>query len=166
MTTINGLPAHVLLVHAVIVLIPLTAILLVVTVCWPAACRRLHLLTTALGAVSLAAVPLTTDAGEWLERAVPSTPLVEAHTKLGDDLLPWAIGLFAVTLIISGRELLARRRKQEGAPGGIIVTVFAAILALAIGAGTVGQLYLIGESGTRAAWTGNFNPAAPSEEER
>ena len=40
MSTVNGLPAHVLLVHAVVVLVPLTSLLLVLVAVWPAARRR------------------------------------------------------------------------------------------------------------------------------
>ncbi|WP_006243300.1 hypothetical protein [Mycolicibacterium tusciae] len=41
MSTLDGLPAHVLLVHFVVVLAPMTAVLLVVCAVWPAAQRRL-----------------------------------------------------------------------------------------------------------------------------
>ncbi|WP_233625292.1 hypothetical protein [Actinoplanes sp. ATCC 53533] len=41
MGTVNGLPAHILLVHAIVVLLPLAALLLVLTAVWPAARRRL-----------------------------------------------------------------------------------------------------------------------------
>jgi hypothetical protein len=37
MGTVNGLPAHILLVHAIVVLLPLAALLLVLTAVWPAA---------------------------------------------------------------------------------------------------------------------------------
>ena len=40
MSTIAGLPAHILLLHFVVVLVPLTAILLIVCALWPAARRR------------------------------------------------------------------------------------------------------------------------------
>ncbi|MFZ2177676.1 MAG: hypothetical protein WAW17_27340 [Rhodococcus sp. (in: high G+C Gram-positive bacteria)] len=44
----NGLPAHVLLVHFVVVLAPLTAILLILCALWPAARRRMVWLIRAL----------------------------------------------------------------------------------------------------------------------
>jgi hypothetical protein len=40
-TTIGGLPAHILLVHAVVVLVPLAALLVVLVTAWPAARARL-----------------------------------------------------------------------------------------------------------------------------
>ena len=67
MTTINGLPAHVLLVHFIVILAPLTAIFAILCAVWPAARKRLVWLVVALAAVTVVLTPLTTDAGEWLE---------------------------------------------------------------------------------------------------
>ncbi len=39
-TTVNGIPAHPLVVDAVIVLVPLAALLLVVCAAWPSVMRR------------------------------------------------------------------------------------------------------------------------------
>ena len=41
MSTFNGLPAHVLLVHFIVVLAPLTAVLATVCTFWPTARQRL-----------------------------------------------------------------------------------------------------------------------------
>ena len=77
--SINGLPLHVLLVHAVVVLIPLTALSLVLVAFWPAARRRLGFVTALLGLVLIVLIPLTTQAGQWLKDRVASTPFVENH---------------------------------------------------------------------------------------
>ncbi len=53
MTTIAGLPAHALLVHAIVVLAPLTAALEILCAIWPAARRRLVWLVLAFAAVTL-----------------------------------------------------------------------------------------------------------------
>jgi hypothetical protein len=68
MTTVNGLPAHILLVHAIVVLLPLAALLLVLTAVWPDARRRLAGPNALLSLLVVVLVPLTTSAGEWLER--------------------------------------------------------------------------------------------------
>jgi hypothetical protein len=88
-TTIGGSPAHILLVHAVVVLVPLAGLLLVLVTTWPAARTRLTLPTAVVAVGSLVAVPLATSAGESLEHRVPRTALLTAHTALGDTLLPW-----------------------------------------------------------------------------
>jgi hypothetical protein len=179
MSTINGLPAHVLLVHAVVVLVPLTATLLLLTACWPAARRRLSLFAAATGAVTLVSVPLATEAGEWLEHHLPRTPLLHIHTELGDYMLPWAVALFVATAAVAVREFLRTRRPTAGSHvstaggpgaahggpradrdgiGGRPVTVVLAVLALVIAAGSIATVYRIGESGSRAAWEGRYSP--------
>ena len=178
MTTVNGLPAHVLLVHTVVVLVPLTSLVLVLVALWPAARPRLAVAGAALGVVTLVSVPLTTDAGEWLEHRLPSTPLLRVHTELGDYLLPWAIGLAVLGLALGGREVLAARqaraagrgegpgaaiatharRPRANAPGGPLLTVVLAVLVVVVAVGSFATTYRIGDSGARAAWTGKFSP--------
>ena len=127
MTTVNGLPAHVLLVHAVVVLVPLAALLLVVAALWPAARARLAVPAAVVAVLALITVLLTTDAGEWLEHRLPSTPLLHEHTELGDTMLPWAVGLAVVALVLAGRELLARRGARAtigtGGPGAATTSI-------------------------------------------
>ena len=95
MTTINGLPAHVLLVHFIVVLAPLTALLAITCAVWPAARRRLVWLVVALAAVTIVLTPLTTDAGEWLETRVGSSPQLHIHTELGDTMISFSGTLLA-----------------------------------------------------------------------
>jgi hypothetical protein len=171
MTTLNGLPAHILLVHIVVVLVPLSALLVLLVAFWPAVRRRLSLFTAVLALVTLIAVPLTTHAGEWLERRVDATPLLYAHTRLGDSMLPWALALFVVAAALAARQFVAERRiraaaedsattTQRSGPGGVAVTAILAILAVVVGVGAVVEVYEIGESGARAAWTGHFSQQA------
>jgi hypothetical protein len=175
-STLGGLPAHALLVHAVVVLVPLTAVLLVLVALWPAARERLNVLTAALAALALISVPLTTSAGEWLELHVPRTPLVHAHTHLGDTMLPWAIGLLVLAGAIALREHLRSRAKNpvpgdgpgtastataastghSDGVGGRAVTLTLAALAVVVAVGSIITVYRIGDSGARAAWTGHF----------
>ncbi|MEN3300485.1 hypothetical protein [Pseudonocardia sp.] len=111
---INGLPAHVLLLHAVVVLVPLTSLLVVGTAFWPAARRRLGVAVPILALVTLGAVQLTINAGEWLIRRVPITPLVRAHAHLGDDMLPWAIALVVVAVAVWAQRFLPSHRTDAG----------------------------------------------------
>jgi hypothetical protein len=176
MTTINGLPAHALLVHVVVVFIPLAAVLLVVMAFWPQARRRLSVFTAIIAGVALVSVPLTTEAGDWLEHRVPPSTLVRAHTRLGDTMLPWAIGLFVLAAAVAVHEILrspgrtttSARTDHPGAAhapvtraqttrgdgsGGRAVSVVIAVLALVVAAGSIFTVYKIGDSGARAAWT-------------
>jgi hypothetical protein len=104
MTTLNGLPAHALLVHAIVVLLPLAAVLLVLCALWPAARRKLAGPNALLSVLVLILVPITTDAGDWLEHHVASTPLVRTHTQLGDTALYVAIPVAVLALIMWWRQ--------------------------------------------------------------
>ncbi|WP_372460656.1 hypothetical protein [Actinomycetospora endophytica] len=172
MSTIDGLPAHVLLVHAVVVLVPLSALLLVLVALWPAARYRLVWPALVLTLLALVAVPLTTDAGEWLEHHVARSALVHTHTELGDTMLPWVIGLAVVAVVLAARHVLdvrdRARREGPGAalapetaratpPGGTVATIVIAVLTVVLALGSVVTVYRIGESGARAAWTGRFS---------
>lgn len=96
---ISGLPAHVLIVHVVVVLIPVTALCVVLSAWWPRARRWLGVLTPIAALASLAIVPVTTNAGEWLkERLGGEAPLIERHEELGDQMVWWAIALFVVAV--------------------------------------------------------------------
>src|ERR1044072_1770453 len=101
MSTVQGLPAHVLLVHFIVVLIPLTAGLAILSAVWPAARRRLIWLVSAL-AVALAIVtPVTTGAGEWLEQRINETDILRTHTTLGATMPYFALALLlGVALLI------------------------------------------------------------------
>lgn len=160
MTVINGLPAHVLFVHAVVVLVPLAALLTVLTAVWPAARRRLGLVTPVLALVAAAFVPLTTHAGEALLGQVPNTALVRRHAGLGDLLVPWAVLLVLAAAAVWWVPRLVEGAAAAGAPRGGVTGVLArpwlrtavSVLAVLIGVGTVVATVLIGDSGAQAAW--------------
>ncbi|HTJ35574.1 MAG TPA: DUF2231 domain-containing protein [Dactylosporangium sp.] len=160
MTTFNGLPAHVLLVHGVVVLLPLSALLLVLTAVWPAARRRLAGPNAVLAGLVVLLVPLATDAGEWLERRVPRSDLVRTHAELGDSAIFYAVPIALLALVVwwRGREARAvSGRRTYLAPLSTVVTSVVAVLALVAGAAGVYGMYRIGDSGAKAAWTGNFS---------
>ncbi|MHC3469787.1 DUF2231 domain-containing protein [Streptomyces sp. 7R007] len=168
MSLVNGLPAHVLLVHFVVVLVPLTALALVVGAVWPRAARRMGLVLPLLALVTLASVPLTTQAGEWLEEHVQGNALIERHAELGDGLLPWVLGLFVLAAAV---WWTARRTPAEetgapadsGRPSGrsaSVVRIAAAVLSVVVAAGAVVDVYRIGDSGAKAAWTHGFSKTA------
>ncbi|MFJ8962654.1 hypothetical protein ACIRG5_25010 [Lentzea sp. NPDC102401] len=174
MNTLNGLPAHILLVHAVVVLLPLTALLLVLSAVWPAARHRLAGANAILAGVVVVLVPVTTEAGEWLEHRVTATPLVRAHAELGDTALIVAIPVALLALAIwwrdresreiqaidtagSGSSAVQRRRRAFLAPASATVTVVISILAVVSAGAAVYDTYRIGDSGAQASWQGKFS---------
>ncbi|MDV8070816.1 DUF2231 domain-containing protein [Rhodococcus sp. IEGM 1366] len=159
LTTIGGLPAHPLLVHLVVVLVPISALLLVLAVCLPAARIRLGLVPAAIALITLIAVPITTDAGEWLEKQIPENPLVQVHADLGDQMLFWSIGVFvlaAVWWVLHSTRLTRWRADRPDASTSPklwrIVVITIAVVSVLVAAGSIVQVYRIGESGAKAVW--------------
>jgi ABC-type branched-subunit amino acid transport system permease subunit len=147
MSVINGLPAHILFVHLIVVLAPLTAGLAIVCAVWPAARRRLVWLVLALALAVMVTTPLTTEAGEWLEHKVGESPAVETHAELGDTMLYFAIALLVAAALLVFLHVRESRRTVNT----VVAVVIAAVVVLASVATTV-QVYRIGDSGSRAAW--------------
>lgn len=160
MDTVNGLPAHILLVHAIVVLLPLAALLLVLTAFWPAARARLAGPNAILSVLVVLLVPLTTSAGEWLEGRVPQSDLLHKHTELGDGAIFYALPIAVLALVVWWRQRESRAesgRRTWLAPLSAPVTTVVAVLALVVGAAGVFGIYRIGDSGSKAAWTGGFS---------
>lgn len=78
--TLFGLPAHPLVVHAAVVLLPLAAILTIVVAVWPKARRPYGAVAVGMALVSTIAVALASGSGEQLEEQVKETALVRAHS--------------------------------------------------------------------------------------
>jgi hypothetical protein len=152
---VAGLPLHPLIVHAVVVLTPLTVLALLLGTVWPAARRRLGIVTPLGALLVLVLVPVTVAAGEALAELVGPIPAVERHEELGRMLLPWAIALFAVASAqwawFRWGETRMRRRSAAMARTVVIGLVAASVV---VGVGTVVVLVLIGDSGARAVWGG------------
>lgn len=104
--TIHGLPAHVLLIHVVVVLLPLGALFTVLAALWPAARRKLGFLTPLTCLVALVFVPISVSAGKWYRDKITAlnsgtTPAaISKHQHLGQNLVWFAIGLFVVSAAV------------------------------------------------------------------
>lgn len=162
--TINGVPAHVLLVHAVVVLLPLAALLAVLGAVWPAARRRLGILIPLTALVSVLFIPLTTNAGEWLQEHVPNSELVRRHVRLGDGLLVWAGLLFVLSAALWLADVAPGRGwRLPAAAGSRAVRMVGSVLLCAVAVVAVVQVYRIGDSGARAAWENRLVSSVPGQ---
>ena len=148
-----GLPLHPLLVHGVVVLLPLAALMLIVGSVWPAARRRLGILTPIVAIVGGGFALLAKEAGEALERQVPSSALVEAHTEMGDGPVIWAFFLIVVAVGQWGWFWWRARRADRPIGGARVITAVIAVVAVAVAIGTTVNLVLVGDSGARAVWS-------------
>jgi hypothetical protein len=144
---INGIPVHPLVVHAVVVLLPLTILGTLAMVAKPAWRLRYGHLVVAVGVMSLCFIPIATSSGEALEHRVGDPG---DHAALGDQLI-W----FSIPLVVLAAALWwLERRKAAGRPAlgasalPAAISVLAVVAALAAGV----QVYRVGDSGARAAW--------------
>jgi hypothetical protein len=124
-TVINGLPAHVLLIHVVIILIPLGALFTVLSAVWPAARAKLGFISPLTCLIALVFVPISTHAGEWLkDRLEQNGPnaAIDKHANLGHGFLIYALALFVVSAAVWGLgrkfqlSLLPITERAEPAP--------------------------------------------------
>jgi len=149
MTTIAGLPAHALLVHAIVVLAPLTALLEILCAAWPAARERFVWLVLAVAAVNLVLTPVTTEAGEWLlsqRRSV--SPVLQTHAERGDWMIYFSAALFIVAVALAVLHWLEGRSDQRRTAANVVV----AIVALLVGVSSIITVVRIGDSGAHSVW--------------
>ena len=97
--TIGGLPAHPLVVHAVVVLLPLAALGTLAVAARPTWRRNLGVPVFLIALVGVVAVPVAVQTGEQLQGLLGGGgPLVEVHEQRADHLLPYAV-VFLVLLL-------------------------------------------------------------------
>ena len=153
MSTFNGLPAHILLVHVIVVLAPLVAVLEILAGLFTPVRGRLVWLILPLAAITTALTPLTTDAGEWLEKKLGSSPAIETHAERGD----WMIYLSSALLVVAILLALLHVRERRGASA--LARIAMAVVAVLVGVTVIVQVYRIGDSGAQAVWGGIVSSA-------
>lgn len=144
--TVFGLPVHPLIVHATVVAVPVTALLLAATLFSPKVRAWAGPIPLVLAVISTVLAPLSTSSGEGLEHMVGESKLVEEHAELGDMLVWWCIGM----LIVAAASYFLRRNRREPTRGMSIALVAAGVV---VSLGTLVQVVLIGHSGAKAAWS-------------
>jgi hypothetical protein len=149
MSMIAGMPAHPLLVHAIVVLAPLTALLEILRGFWSAARQRLVWLVLALVAVTTARTPITTEAGEWLynQQAQPSA-ILQTHAARGAWMIYFSFALLVVAIALAVLHWLAGRSDRRRT----VATVVVAIAALVVGVSSIVGVIRIGDAGAEAVW--------------
>ena len=147
---IFGLPVHVLVVHAVVVLVPLCAIAAVLMFFSPTWRERLRWPQVVLLTVAAGSAFVAKQSGEALKVRLGSftNPSLERHVTLGGKA-PWIVLAFWA-LTVAWLVLDARRDRADGPrPGTIRVLGILAVIA-AVGATT--WIVLTGDAGARSLW--------------
>lgn len=155
MSTFNGLPAHPLLVHFIVVLAPLTAVLAILCALWPAARRRLVWLVLALAAATAVLTPIAAEAGEWLEHRVEETEALEVHEHLGGTMLYFSLALLIAAILLAVLHV----RAEKGKPLSTVLSAVVAVFVLVAGVATTVQVLRIGHSGAESVWSDALEPA-------
>jgi hypothetical protein len=177
--TVNGVPTHPLVVHAVVVLLPLTIIGTIGIALWPAMRRYFALTVLAVGVVAGLSVPVAVLSGENFRDRLGAAQLVRTHQDFAHKLLWWTLA-FTIVLIVMVVLDLARRlgpivpaaqgdlttRFERGVgrviPGGLrdqrsflrraqpVLSVVSVVLAVVVAY----YCFKTGDSGAKAVWQG------------
>jgi hypothetical protein len=149
-TIVNGVPAHVLLLHFVVVLVPLTALLEIVCGLWPAARRsQLLWLTLILASVTLALTPITANAGLWLYNLTANpTPILREHAARGSTIIYFSAALLAVAIGLVVLRVTERRSEKSR----MVIHIVVGITVFAVGISSMIQIYRAGDAGGQSVW--------------
>ena len=142
--TISGLPVHALVVHAVVVFVPLTAIGAVLIAVRPSFSRRFGIIVVIFGAIGAVASLVAKQSGYELAKRV-GTP--EAHESLGTWMPLFAIGLFILVLVFWMFD--------RGIPSNVPRPTWMKVFAVVVIGGAILALwwtFRVGDSGARAVW--------------
>ena len=142
--TIGGLPVHALVVHASVVLLPLTGLGAVLISLKPAWARRFGIIVVLVGLVALVSTVVAKESGETLAARVG---LPEPHAELGDRLPLFAAVLFVLVTILwlIDRGIPGNRRRPVWVMGLAALVVVVSII-------TIWWTFRVGDSGARAVW--------------
>ncbi|BCW04426.1 hypothetical protein [Arthrobacter sp. NtRootA1] len=160
MVEIAGLPAHILLVHGVVVLAPLAGLMAVV---FALGRRSRAYLAWPLGILALALVPLsilTAEAGEQLEKTKPASDLVREHAEQGSFfryvtvifLIVAAAQILAAFPFVVSRWLPLRRAGRLLAARWAVPAT--SVLGVLAGLFLIYEAVVTGHSGSASVWGG------------
>ncbi|MEU4774704.1 DUF2231 domain-containing protein [Micromonospora sp. NPDC023644] len=152
---ILGLPAHVLVVHAVVVLVPLLALLSAAYVALPRFRSRLDWAVALLAVAAPVSAFVAVESGEELTDAFVARgmqgPILEqilAHSRYGDVLFRWVLPLAVATLLLL--VATSGHRRVPKLPAWVTPVLSVAVVAL--GVVSIVYVYLTGHSGAETVW--------------
>ena len=173
--TIFGLPAHPLLVHIPVVLIPLCAVGAVWIVVWPSWRPRIGWIVVVLSGFTVVMSQLAAGSGEALEDALDKeSSLLERHTELGDTFVWFALAFFVAVLALMLWDRAQRGKADPlGGSGGRVratspAAVVLIILVVVTAAAASFRIYQVGHSGAQSVWekdSGSLDSSGPGSGE-
>ena len=149
-----GLPAHPLLVHIPIVLLPLVGVGAIAMAVSATVRDRIGWIVVALSAAALVGVQLAMGSGEQLQDSVDRSTALREHIDMAEQLRPIAFLFFVAVLVLM---LLHRHARGAGqgrdastVPSWVQPGVAVVCVVLALTANF--QLVRVGHNGARATW--------------
>lgn len=139
--TFQGLPVHVLVVHAVVVLVPLSALATGVVALVPRLRRRAAWQVVVADAACVLLVVVATQSGRALQARIGTSAQIQRHVQRG-ELMVWFVLLLLVAAVLVA---LARNAASP------IPTIVGMLSVLAAGA-TLYWVVRTAEAGTSAVW--------------
>jgi uncharacterized membrane protein len=176
MDNIFGLPAHPLLVHLPVVLVPLAALGALVMLCWPRSRRHIAWITAGVAVVGALGAILAAGAGESLEDRVRETAALEEHAEAGEMARTLSIVFAVLVVAFVVWDHLARRKAatasataaesaEPAAPTKRLRNLMLAGAAVTVIAGGLATYSIVdaGHSGAESSW-GDVSKNASQEE--
>ncbi|MBA3618827.1 MAG: hypothetical protein H0W56_04390 [Acidothermales bacterium] len=154
--TIFGLPVHVLVNHAAVVLVPLAALataVIAVVGKWRA---RYGPAVLGLAILCVPLVFVTIESGERLQARLGSSPDIARHQALGETMLWFSLALAVVTGVLVLRDRMTRLRQTAD-----IVLRVTAVVAVLVAVATFVQVTRTGHVGSEAVWKGVVDATNP-----
>ena len=142
-----GLPAHPLLVHLPVVMVPMAALGAIILAIFPKYFARFGWWVTGISFIGAIGAILAAGSGETLEERVDRSSTMRDHAEMGETARLLAVVLFVVLLIV----MLARKyRATDMAKKAVAIGVSVVIAVSAAAAGWV--IIQTGHSGAKASW--------------
>ncbi len=149
-----GIPAHPLLVHVPVVLLPLCVVIALMMVTRPRLVDQWGYPAIGLSVVAAIGTILAAETGEGLERILnEKSPALENHAKWGD--ITKIVAVVFVVFLIAFVLITKRRSSTTETNGSASMKGIAVALTVAMalsGIGTVFAVVKTGHSGATQAW--------------
>ena len=149
--TIFGLPVHILVIHAVVVLVPLCALGVIIAAVSTTWRERLGvpivvLLTFAVGSAFVAKLSGQKLYDRLVGAGLNPSDALTRHASFG-RWAPWVV-LVVWIIVVAWLAVAGNRDRSDG------IVVVLAILAVVAGIGATAYIAVTGDAGSRSVWKG------------
>jgi hypothetical protein len=162
--TVFGIPVHALVVHAVVVFAPLTALCLLLFAVLGRFRSWSGPLTPLLASGTVVLAFVAKESGESLQHRLPGNEAIHEHAELG-DLMPWVMLLAAVVAWLMWWFWRRDRDRVEEHGAPILMSGVSKLLAVVGVLAAVGlavDITLVGHTGAQAVWSEVGSQPAPA----